>query len=364
MLFQKGGEVCLEEEDPQFIGASALTSNTGELSALLHGLQWAVENATTSVRIVSDSQYAIEEVKEHWEMKANKDLIRRAIRVKKALEAKVPLHMDWTRSHLEDDTADSFWNNKVDLLAKAGACGKLEIGQLASAARNLGCTSTRDVDTTADYAMEYMTEGNRGKEMKEGEGYLDTIRRQTGLKRKRAAWETEDYVIWETSGDNESAGDRVGSALGLNFDGEHRGSILMGGDSGLKFDGGERGVWVFGGVTSMHLEENMRHSVEVANIHGDRGSTGMQGVSGSVCGMNFEGLQGRKHMDGAMERTGGSCESTHMNGRSRRMHEDGHMDVETCDEENDREKDTSETRTVEERGHSARVIEMWREGVG
>ena len=129
ILQQAQGPVSLSRWDEEhYLGARALTNNTGELSAMGNAMKWLLSEIeagrlgdTEEVTITSDSLYAIQMVRGAWKAKSNKLMIWKLKELKKRLGEKMHVRLRWTKAHTKGETADAFWNDRVDSLAKAGA---------------------------------------------------------------------------------------------------------------------------------------------------------------------------------------------------------------------------------------------------
>ena len=107
ILQQAQGPVSLSRWDEEhYLGARALTNNTGELSAMGNAMKWLLSEIeagrlgdTEEVTITSDSLYAIQMVRGAWKAKSNKLMIWKLKELKKRLGEKMHVRLRWTKAH-------------------------------------------------------------------------------------------------------------------------------------------------------------------------------------------------------------------------------------------------------------------------
>ena len=129
IIQQAQGPVSLRRSDEEHhLGAQQLTNNTGELSAIGNAMRWLLREIeagrledSEEVTITSDSLYAIQMVRGAWKAKSNKIMIWKLKELKRRLEERIHVRLRWTKAHTTEETADAYWNDRVDTLAKAGA---------------------------------------------------------------------------------------------------------------------------------------------------------------------------------------------------------------------------------------------------
>ena len=107
------GPVYTDPSHFRFLGARVGSNNTGEVSAIIEALLYALEHEYTHVHIHSDSQWAINTITGKWRAKANKELVHTAKRLYKHSGVEVTLH--WVKGH-----AGHEGNEMADRLAEQG----------------------------------------------------------------------------------------------------------------------------------------------------------------------------------------------------------------------------------------------------
>ena len=117
------GPVVLTRERPAFGGASRLTNNTSEVTAILEALRWAVTVDVTSdapVLIRPDSEYAAKTVAGEWPANdTNRALIGAArTMLERVRDAGRRVWMARVRAHRQHA-----WNERADELATVGSHG-------------------------------------------------------------------------------------------------------------------------------------------------------------------------------------------------------------------------------------------------
>ena len=112
-------ENCEREFEAKGVVDGLQTNNTGELTAILKALQYAISREHECCAVFSDSLYAINSIKV-WDIeglvkgkpKKNYDLIKSIQELTEAID--VSFH--WVRGHDGD-----YWNTQVDALANSEA---------------------------------------------------------------------------------------------------------------------------------------------------------------------------------------------------------------------------------------------------
>ena len=107
--------------DPLYLGADKLTNNTGELSAIAAALRWTLNLLgrarpfeVGTVRIVSDSQYALDAATCKWRSNlANGGLVKRLQGLLRQAKERVEVVLDWTKAHTGLGTQDAHWNQQA-----------------------------------------------------------------------------------------------------------------------------------------------------------------------------------------------------------------------------------------------------------
>ena len=116
-LLDACGPVCLDASLPTFIGAGILTNNTGELCAIVHGLNW-LSSLPPGLRVSFqfDSLYASNVIRRIWRARANLALVLSARDSFDKARLLHDIRWEHTRAH-----QGSFFNERADLLAGYGA---------------------------------------------------------------------------------------------------------------------------------------------------------------------------------------------------------------------------------------------------
>ena len=110
------GPVVVEAEGVGWRGAERATNNTGELTAALEAIEWAVGKGLRQVVVRYDSEYAAHMICGDWTAKVNRQLVeqgRRALSRAKGAGCEV----GW--KHVKGHSGDR-WNDRADALAGAG----------------------------------------------------------------------------------------------------------------------------------------------------------------------------------------------------------------------------------------------------
>ena len=112
------GEVAMEGEGRDFIGAEAHTNNTGELTAMYKALQRAERRPTIAHVVHSDSLYTIHMTTGHWAPRCgrNKAIVQSLRRKYRSLQRQgAGIHLTHVRSHTR-----VVGNELADYLADTG----------------------------------------------------------------------------------------------------------------------------------------------------------------------------------------------------------------------------------------------------
>ena len=90
---QASGPVTTDPNHLKFIGAQVGSNNTGELSAIIEALLFALEHEYSHVVIHSDSQWAIHMIRGIWRPTTYKDLV--SLAQKLACNSGLTTHFQW-----------------------------------------------------------------------------------------------------------------------------------------------------------------------------------------------------------------------------------------------------------------------------
>jgi ribonuclease HI len=115
------GCVVLDRYSPVFLGAYEHTSSTGELSALMEGIWWLLEEdptPSTSVLIRPDSEYTMGAATGDIQPDENVSMVQKLRRLYQRLLTQRKGKVKW--AHVRSHT-DHFWNDRADKLADVGA---------------------------------------------------------------------------------------------------------------------------------------------------------------------------------------------------------------------------------------------------
>ena len=107
------GPVVTSPANSGYVGASVGSNNTGEVSAIIEALLYAVEHEYTRVHVHTDSQWSINVITGKWRPKSNKTLVETAKTLVR--KAGMTVHFHWVKGH-----AGHEGNEKADTLAEAG----------------------------------------------------------------------------------------------------------------------------------------------------------------------------------------------------------------------------------------------------
>ena len=107
------GPVVTSPANSGYIGATVGSNNTGELSAIIEALLFALENEYQKVHIFSDSTWAIQVVTGRWRAKSHKAMVEQAQRL--ARRSGMEVKLEWIKAH-----AGHEGNELADSLANIG----------------------------------------------------------------------------------------------------------------------------------------------------------------------------------------------------------------------------------------------------
>ena len=110
---EASGPVSTDPHHIKYLGSRVGSNNTGELSAIIEALLFALEHDYTQVVIHSDSQWSINMITGKWRPKTNKELVILAQRL--AFRSGLTVHLQWVKGH-----ADIEGNVLADRLAGEG----------------------------------------------------------------------------------------------------------------------------------------------------------------------------------------------------------------------------------------------------
>ena len=110
---EASGPVCTDPHHAKYIGARVGSNNTGELSAIIEALLFALEHEYTKVVIYSDSEWSINMITGKWRPKTSTELVALAQRL--AYKSGLATHLQWVKGHV-----DVAGNELADKLAGEG----------------------------------------------------------------------------------------------------------------------------------------------------------------------------------------------------------------------------------------------------
>ena len=118
--FDLCGPVTMDALSLDFIGADRLSNNTGELSAIVHGMQQVLVLAQPPSELVIhyDSSYAAEVTQGTWNVRTNFALVKHAQKLLHVLREKCTVTWAWIRGHTGNEG-----NEAADSLANQGRQG-------------------------------------------------------------------------------------------------------------------------------------------------------------------------------------------------------------------------------------------------
>ena len=94
-------------------GAGVGSNNTGEVTAILEAMLYAIDEGFTGVNMLTDSRWALNVISGRWHAKCHKDLVRQARSLYKSTNTKFKLHC--IKAH-----AGHEGNERADQLANRG----------------------------------------------------------------------------------------------------------------------------------------------------------------------------------------------------------------------------------------------------
>lgn len=110
------GPVVVEASNVGWRGADRATNNTGELTAVLEALEWAVGQGLREVVIRYDSEYAAHMARGDWKAKVNRRLVEQSRQALRRAERE-GIEVVWR--HVKGHSGHR-WNERADALASAG----------------------------------------------------------------------------------------------------------------------------------------------------------------------------------------------------------------------------------------------------
>ena len=110
------GPVVVGADNEGWRGAERATNNTGELTAVLEAIEWAVGRGMREVVIRYDSEYAAHMTRGDWQARVNKLLIAQS---RRALERAKEAGCEVGWKHVKGHSGDR-WNDRADVLADTG----------------------------------------------------------------------------------------------------------------------------------------------------------------------------------------------------------------------------------------------------
>jgi len=125
LLTERHGAVNVAHPDQaDHMGATALTNNTAEMTAIGQALQWCTDAVdrqdVEEVHICTDSQVCIRSLRSGRKPRKNRRLVTHVRQLAATLSAKRPVRLLWVRGHQRASTAAARWNARADELAARG----------------------------------------------------------------------------------------------------------------------------------------------------------------------------------------------------------------------------------------------------
>ena len=137
------GPVITDPDHNAYRGASVGSNNTGEISAIIEALLFALHEGYTSVTIRSDSRWAINVIMGKWRAKHHKEMVKLARALTKDPQCKVTLA--WIKAH-----AGHYGNERADELANKGRVSESRTGTQANIPE-LQCEPPPPANTTEQW---------------------------------------------------------------------------------------------------------------------------------------------------------------------------------------------------------------------
>ena len=118
------GPVVTDPDHNAYRGAGVGSNNTGEVTAILEAMLYAIDEGFTGVNILTDSRWALNVISGRWHAKCHKELVRQARALYNSTITKFKLH--WVKAH-----AGHEGNERADQLANRGKASTQRNGTTA-----------------------------------------------------------------------------------------------------------------------------------------------------------------------------------------------------------------------------------------
>ena len=115
------GPVVTSSDHTAYVGATVGSNNTGEVTAIVEALLFAVEHEYTHATVYTDSLWARNVILGKWKARTNKALVHTARRLFRRMG--VTVHIEWIKAH-----AGHVGNEKADKLANLGRAAAISVG--------------------------------------------------------------------------------------------------------------------------------------------------------------------------------------------------------------------------------------------
>ena len=115
------GPVVTSSDHTAYVGATVGSNNTGEVTAMVEALLFAVEHEYTHATVHTDSLWARNVILGKWKARTNKALVHTARRLFRRMG--VTVHIEWIKAH-----AGHVGNEKADKLANLGRAAATSVG--------------------------------------------------------------------------------------------------------------------------------------------------------------------------------------------------------------------------------------------